>query len=537
MPVTAPWRTVPSLLRTQAELHPDEVVVADGPVRISARALREQAHEFARALMALGVGAGDRVALWAPNGWQWVIAACGIWDAGAVVVPLSTRYKAIEAGDMLARTGASTLVANARFLGTDYLRILATEFGGPADGRPVKGLTDLRNVLVLDGPGALSHSHGYDEITDLAQSVDPDDAEARASAVRGEDVFSILATSGTTGEPKGVMLSSEQILRAYWDWSDIVGLRAGDPYPIVSPFAHGFGINAGLLASLMRLAQMHPIAVFDPDHALELIENARLSILAGPPALFARLLSRDDLARHDISSLRVAVVGAAAVPTQLVRQMLDVLGFERVVNAYGLMEGSFVTATRTGDPIEVVAATAGRPAPGMEVRIVDDAGQPRSAGERGEILIRGYGVMCGYWNAPELTREAVDPDGWLHTGDIGVCDDQGNLSIVDRKKEMFIVAGFNAYPAEIENLLARHPAVAQVGVVGIPDSRSGEVGCAFVVPAPGAELTPETLVAWARASMSNYKVPRRVFVVPELPLTSNGKVDKAALRARALEAV
>ena len=537
MPETVPWRTVPSLLRSQAARYPGEVAVADGPVRISAGALREQAQEFARALMALGAGAGDRVALWAPNGWQWVIAACGIWDAGAVVVPLSTRYKAIEAGDMLSRTGASILVANARFLGSDYLRMLAAEFGGPADGRPVKGLTDLRNILVLDGPGTPPYVHGYDEIAELAQAVDPDQAEARACAVRGEDVFSILATSGTTGEPKGVMLSSAQILRAYWDWSDIVGLRAGDRYPIVSPFAHGFGINAGLLASLMRLAQMHPIAVFDPDHALELIESARLSILAGPPALFARLLSRDDLADHDISSLRVAVVGAAAVPTQLVRQMLDVLGFERVVNAYGLMEGSFVTATRTEDPIEVVAATAGRPAPGMEVLIVDGSGHPLPSGERGEILVRGYGVMCGYWNAPGLTREAVDSDGWLHTGDIGVCDERGNLSIVDRKKEMFIVAGFNAYPAEIENLLARHPAVAQVGVVGIPDSRSGEVGCAFVVPAPGAELAPETLIAWARQSMSNYKVPRRVFVVPELPLTSNGKVDKAALRARALEGV
>lgn len=537
MPETVPWRTVPSLLRAQAALHPDDVVVADGPVRLSVAALREQAHEFARALMALGVEAGDRIALWAPNGWQWVVAACGIWDAGAVVVPLSTRYKAIEAGEVLSRTGTSVLVANAHFHRSDYLQMLAAEFGGPADGRPVKGLAELRNILVLDGPGAPPSVHGYDEIARLARAVDPADAEARADSIRGEDVFSILATSGTTGEPKGVMLSSEQILQAYWDWSDIVSLRAGDRYPIVSPFAHGFGINAGLLASLMRLAQMHPIAVFNPDQALELIESAGLSLLAGPPALFARLLSRDDLSRHDISSLRVAVVGAASVPTQLVRQMLDVLGFQRVVNAYGLMEGSFVTATRAEDPVEIVASTAGRPAPGMEVRIADDAGRPLPAGERGEIFIRGYGVMCGYWQAPDLTREAVDADGWLHTGDIGLCDEQGNLSIVDRKKEMFIVAGFNAYPAEIENLLARHPAVAQVGVVGIPDSRSGEVGCAFVVPAPGTELTPEALIAWARESMSNYKVPRRVFVVPELPLTSNGKVDKAALRARALEGV
>jgi acyl-CoA synthetase (AMP-forming)/AMP-acid ligase II len=401
----------------------------------------------------------------------------------------------------------------------------------------VKGLAELRSVLLLDDAGGAPHVHGYDEVRELARATPSGEAEARAAAVRGEDVFEILATSGTTGEPKGVMLNSAQILRAYWDWSDIVGLRAGDRYPIVSPFAHGFGINAGLLACLMRLAQMHPIAVFDPDRALELIESDRVSILAGPPALFARLLSRDDLARHDISSLRVAVVGAASVPTELVRRMLDVLGLERVVNAYGLMEGSFVTATRAGDPVEIVASTAGRPAPGMEVRIADDDGHPRPAGERGEILVRGYGVMLGYWDAPELTREAVDGGGWLHTGDVGICDERGNLSIVDRKKEMFIVAGFNAYPAEIENLLARHPAVGQVCVVGIPDPRSGEAGCAFAVPAPGTELTPEALIAWARESMSNYKVPRRVYIVPELPLTSNGKIDRAALRARALEAV
>ncbi len=495
-----PWGTIPAMLRAQAAEHPEVEIIADGDHRLTLAELATQAGEVARGLVALGVQPGDRVAVWAPNTWQWVVSAYGIWDAGAVIVPISTRSKAVEAGTVLASTGARVLLVAGTFLGTSYLDLLTAEYGSSLDGLP-----DLEHVVLFDD---------WDKF--LAGGT------GELPVVAPGDLAEILSTSGTTGAPKGVMIDHAQLLRGYWDWAEVVTLGPGDRYPVVAPFSHGFGINAGLLACVLRLATIVPIAVFDPSRALELIERERLAVLAGPPTLFARLLSHPDLPAHDISSLRVAIVGAASVPTELVHRMAERFG--RVINAYGLIEGTVVSMTRAGDPPEVVANTAGSPMPGVEVKLQD-----------GEVLVRGYGVMRGYWQAPDLTAEAVDGDGWLHTGDIGVIDAAGNLSIVDRKKDLFIVGGFNAYPAEIENLLLRHPSVGQVAVVGVPDGELGEVGCAFVVPAQPFNTAPfdtGALLAWARDAMANYKVPRRVVVLDALPLNANGKVDKPALRAR-----
>jgi acyl-CoA synthetase (AMP-forming)/AMP-acid ligase II len=233
-----------------------------------------------------------------------------------------------------------------------------------------------------------------------------------------------------------------------------------------------------------------------------------------------------------VSSLRVAICGAAAVPARLITRLVERVGLERMINAYGLMEGTVVSMTRAGDPIDVIANTTGRPVPGIEVKVVDDDGKPVAAGERGEILQRGYGVMRGYWGEPARTAEVIDADGWLHTGDVGVLDEAGNLAIVDRKKDLYIVNGFNVSPAEVESLLLREGSLAQAAVVGVPDPVSGESGLAYVVPRPGMAADPEALAAWARANMSGYKVPKRIVVVDALPTNANGKVDKVALRHR-----
>jgi acyl-CoA synthetase (AMP-forming)/AMP-acid ligase II len=503
------WGTIPAMLRAQAAEHPDAEVVADGTTRLTIGELAGAAGEVARALLAAGIRPGDRVAVWAPNGWRWAVAAFGIWDVGGVIVPLSTRFKGAEAAGILATSGARLLLVAGEFLGVSYLDLLA-DFDLP----------ELERTVVLGGDG-------WDEFLTAGATVHPDESERRADAVAPGYLAEILATSGTTGTPKGVMIDHGQLLRGYWDWSEVVTLGPGDRYPIVAPFSHGFGINAGLLACVLRRATMLPIAAFDPAAALALIGRERVSVLAGPPALFDRLLGSPDLDRYDLGSLRVAIVGAASVPTGLVHRMRA--RFDRVINAYGLIEGTVVSMTRADDPAETIATTAGRPMPGVEVRI---AGEPEESGGRGEVLIRGYGVMRGYWRAPELTAAAVDPDGWLHTGDIGVLDAAGNLAIVDRKKDLFIVGGFNAYPAEIENLLLRHPSVGQVAVIGVPDDALGEVGWAHVVPAPETVVDPAKLIAWAREAMSNYKVPRRIVVVDALPVNANGKVDKNALRAQ-----
>ncbi|MEV5558884.1 AMP-binding protein [Nonomuraea wenchangensis] len=504
------WGTLPRMLRDQAERHPGDTVVAGRGGHGTLAGLREAASAVARGLIALGVEPGDRVALWGVNSAYWVEHVLGVWDAGAVVVPLSPRFKGIEAAEVVTRTGAKVLVTG----------------DGPAGARLaglLPPLPGLRHTLV---PPAT-------ELRALGERVPRREAEERALAVRPGDLCEIMSTSGTTGTPKGVMLDHSQVLRGYWDWSEIVTLDEHDRYPVIAPFSHGFGLNAGLVACVLRRATMLPIPAFSPDALMSLISRERVTVLAGPPTLFHRILDELERGSWDVSSLRVAICGAAAVPASLITRLVERVGLERMINAYGLMEGTVVSMTRAGDPIEVVAGTTGRPVPGIEVKVVDGDGKEVAPGERGEILQRGYGVMRGYWDDPVRTAEAVDADGWLHTGDIGVLDERGNLAVVDRKKELYIVNGFNVSPAEVESLLLREGSPAQVAVVGVPDASAGEAGVAFVVPRPGARVVPEELIAWARANMSDYKVPKRVVVVDALPANVNGKIDKRALRERA----
>ncbi|MER6944737.1 AMP-binding protein [Nonomuraea sp. NPDC000554] len=513
------WGTLPRMLRDQADRHPDATVVEDGGLRLTMAGLRESAAGIARGLIALGVRPGDRVALWGVNDPYWVAHALGIWDAGGVLVPLSSRYKGIEAAGLIARTGAEMLLTGEGHGGTVLAGLLPP-------------LPALRHVIVPDG----LRDGSWLAASDLrALGADVTTGEERALAVRPGDLCEIMSTSGTTGAPKGVMLDHAQVLRGYWDWAEIVTLGEDDRYPVIAPFSHGFGLNAGLIACLLRRATMLPIRAFTPDALVSLIASGRVSVLAGPPTLFSRLLDELERAEPDVSSLRVAICGAAAVPAALITRLVERVGLERVINAYGLMEGTVVSMTRAEDPVEVIAATTGRPVPGIEVKIVDDDGGEVAAGERGEILQRGYGVMRGYWDEPDKTAEVIDPAGWLHTGDIGVLDKSGNLAIVDRKKELYIVNGFNVSPAEVESLLLREGSLAQAAVVGVPDPGSGEAGWAYVVPRPGVTVDVEALHAWARANMSNYKVPKRLILVDALPTNANGKIDKIALRARVAE--
>jgi acyl-CoA synthetase (AMP-forming)/AMP-acid ligase II len=312
------------------------------------------------------------------------------------------------------------------------------------------------------------------------------------------------------------MLNHAQTLRNYAEWCDLADLREGDRYLIVNPFFHTFGYKAGCIASLIRGATIIPVAVFQIDKVLELIERERVTMLPGPPTLYHSLLLAQG--QRDLSSLRAAVTGAADIPVELVRRMRSELPFQSIMTGYGLTEAGTVTASRPGDSFEDIATTAGTPCDGIEVRIADD----------GEVLVRGYSVMQGYLDDPVATAEAIDADRWLHTGDLGRLDASGRLRIDGRKKDMFIVGGFNAYPAEIESFLLEHPAVAQAAVIGVPDERLGQVGKAFVVA--GAAVSEDDLIAWCRQRMAGFKVPRYVDFLDELPLNATGKVIKDQLR-------
>ncbi|WP_156949901.1 FadD3 family acyl-CoA ligase [Simplicispira psychrophila] len=526
----SPWalapdlpETLPALLRQAAQNQPQQPAIVDGDTTISYADLLQRSQAVARALIALGVQPGDRVALWAPNLHEWILAACGTHAAGAVLVPLNTRMKGGEAADILERSGTKVLFCIGDFLGQYY----PVQLDGQ---RPAA----LEHIVVLRGGFQPSASHpndlAWDDFLTAGAQVPPAQVEAREQALSADSTADLMFTSGTTGRPKGVMSAHGPTIRAFSTWGRVVGLQAGDRYLIVNPFFHSFGYKAGWVAAFIQGATVYPEQVFDADKVLARIANDRISFLPGPPTLFLTMLAHLRLKDFDISSLRVAVTGAATVPPVLITRMREELGISNVTTAYGLTEcGGCATICDPGDSAETVASTCGRALPGTEVRCADEAGQSVPVGQPGEVLLRGYHVMQGYFDDAAATLEAIDAEGWLHTGDVGVLDERGYLRITDRLKDMFIVGGFNCYPAEIERLLADHPDIAQVAVVGVADERMGEVGCACVVRRAGSELTSEALVAWARAHMANYKVPRHVLWFDSFPVNASNKVLKREL--------
>jgi len=515
-------RTIPAVVERAAARFGEREALVDGDRRLTFADLAAAADDAARAYVASGIEPGDRVAIWAPNMGDWVVAALGALRAAAVVATVNSRFKGGEAAHVLHTAGARLLVTVTDFLDTDYVAMLDRH------GRPAC----VEQVVVLAGPvpdGAI----GWADFIARGAAVDPAVAARRAAEIDGDAVSTIIFTSGTTGAPKGAMLRHGASVRAYDAWASVVGLDEGDRYLIINPFFHTFGFNAGILACLIKGATIVPHPVFDVPSVMRRVDEERITMLPGAPAIYQTILDHPDLDRYDLSSLRLAVTGAATVPVEMIRRMASELTFRTIVTGYGLTESTGIaTMCRHTDDPETIANTAGRPIPDVEVVVVDRDGTRLGAGQRGEVLVRGYNVMAGYIGDEAATAEAIDDEGWLHTGDIGVFDEAGNLKITDRTKDMFIVGGFNAYPAEIENILMAHPAVGQVAVVGVPDERLGEVAKAFVVPRAGATADEAELIAWSRAHMANYKVPRSVEVVDALPLNATGKVLKYVLRGR-----
>jgi acyl-CoA synthetase (AMP-forming)/AMP-acid ligase II len=501
--------------------------LVDGETRLTYAALADAARDFGTTLVASGIAPGEPVAIWAFNCAEWVIALLGTWAAGAVVVPVNTRWKGIEAAEILQRSRARVLVTVTDFLGVDYPAMLAAT--GAA-------LPDLSTTVIARGPAAPG-AETWQTFLGRATRAARAELDRRSAAVRGDDVADVLFTSGTTGRPKGVVQTHARTLRVATDWVAMTGLAAGDRYLMVNPYFHQFGLKAGILACLAAGATMLPQAVFDVDEVLARVAAERVTVLPGPPTLYHAILDHPGRARHDLSSLRVAVTGAADIPVELIRRVHDELAFSTIVTGYGLTEAGTATATAPDDDLATIATTVGRPRPGFALRIVGESGRDVPRGEPGEVLLRGPTVMSQYLDDPEATAEVLSPDGWLRTGDLGVLGEDGCLRIVGRTKDMFIVGGFKAYPAEIENVLLRHADVQQAAVIGVADARLGEVGMAFVVTRPGARSSGDAIVAWCRNEMANYKVPRIVQIVDQLPLNASGKVMKDVLRQRAASGV
>jgi acyl-CoA synthetase (AMP-forming)/AMP-acid ligase II len=467
--------------------------------------------EAASALLARGVGEGDRIAIWAPNSREWVVAAVAAMTCGAAIVPLNTRLKGREAGDILRRTHARMMFTVRDFLGIDYPALLSAE-----------DLPDLAETVLLDSDFGSFLGSGKG-----AEDAAIDAALARLTA---DHLSDILFTSGTTGVPKGVMMTYGRVIPQCGVWIGNTGLSAGERYLIVNPFFHSFGFKVGWVACLISGAVIVPMPQFDVASARDSIVRDRINFLPGPPTIFQMLLAEKEREDFDCSSLRGGTTGAATVPPVLVERIRTELGMKDIITAYGMTECVNITSCRPGDAVDLIATTCGAAIPGNEVIVAGEDGQEVPRGETGEIWVRGQGVMLGYLDDPEATAEAIDAHGWLHTGDVGTMDANGHVRITDRLKDMYISGGFNVYPAEVEKLLSNHPAVGMVAVVGIADDRMGEVGKAYVVLRPGAATTEAELAAWSRENMANYKVPRSFMLVDDVPRNASGKVLKTELR-------
>jgi acyl-CoA synthetase (AMP-forming)/AMP-acid ligase II len=503
-------RTIPGVLDRIGDEFSNHPALVTDDRELTYSELKTEVRRAAAAMIELGVNAGDRVAIWSPNTWHWVVACLATHYAGAVVVPLNTRYTATEATDILSRTSAPLLIGMGQFLGSDR----TTEL----DRAALPALRHIVRVPIETNDGT------WDEF--VARGTDLGAVDARAAAVTPDDVSDILFTSGTTGRSKGVLCAHRQSLEAPAAWAACGELTSDDRYLCINPFFHNFGYKAGILTCLQKGATLIPQLTFDPERAMRAVQDQRITVLPGPPTIYQTLLDHPRRGDYDLTSLRFAVTGAAVVPVVLIERMQNELDIDIVLTAYGLTEASgFGTMCRADDDAVTVATTCGRPIADFELRI-DAAGDA----EAGEVLLRGPNVMLGYLDDPEATAAAIDADGWLHTGDVGKLDGAGNLSITDRLKDMYICGGFNVYPAEIEQVLARLDGVADNAVIGVADERLGEVGKAFVVLRSDAQLDEATVIAYAREHLANFKAPRSVAFVAALPRNPGGKVVKPLLR-------
>jgi HIP---CoA ligase len=493
--------TLPRVLRAAAEQYGDHAAYVEGDRTVTFEDLHGLVRDVARGYVALGLQPSDRVVVWAPNSIDWVVSALAVTYAGGTLVPANSRYTGHEVAELVDRTAAALVVVADGFLGRTQI----------ADLRAASLLRSVHDVV---------------DIGDLARAVEAgqattyDEVEARADSVTPDDVADILFTSGTTGRPKGAMSAHRQTVGVARAWGELGGVTGDDRYLVLNPFFHSFGYKAGIVVGLTTGATLYPLATFDLDQTMQLIQDERITVLPGAPTIYQSLLAAPRRADFDLSSLRLAVTGAAVVPVVLIERMRQDLSIDQVVTAFGMTEAVVVTMCREGDSAEVVATTCGRAIPGMEI----------GCGEHDELLVRGEFVMLGYLDDPAATAEAIDSEGWLHTGDICRIDDHGNLSITDRLKDMYISGGFNVYPAEVEQTLLRLEGVQDVAVVGVPDERMGEVGKAFVVVSTGSTIGAEDVLAFARERLANFKVPRTVEILDALPRNLGGKVLKNVLR-------
>jgi len=553
-----PWvegQTIGSMLRESARQHPDrdglvfpaldrdgqpratdEQAASNPCYRLTFRQLDEEVDRVARGLLALGIEAGDKVAVWATNWPEWVLLQFATARIGSVLVTVNPAYRSSELSYVLKQSDTTALFLIDRFRRSDYFALLAEAVPGLATSKSGDSHSAdyprLKHVVSMTTAQA-DGIETWEAFLERGKAVDPAMLAARESELDPGESINIQYTSGTTGFPKGATLTHRNILLNAYYIGDCQQISADDRICVPVPFYHCFGCVLGVLcAAVYGAALIVPAEHFDAQATLDAIESERATSIYGVPTMFIALLEHPTFAGRDLSSLRTGIMAGSPCPIEIMRRVVDDLGARDVTIAYGLTEASpVITQTRTDDPLELRVQTVGRPIPGIDVRIVDPAtGKVLGDEEQGELCVRGHVVMQGYYNMPEQTAATIDPAGWLHSGDLAVRMPNGYYRITGRIKEMICRGGENIYPREIEEFLYTHPAVEDVAVVGIPDEKYVEEVAAWIKLKEGASATEDEIRQFCIDKLAHYKVPRHVRFVEEFPQTVTGKIQKFRIR-------
>jgi len=541
-----PWvweETVGNVLDRAAERYPDQdaLVFPGLELRWSWRELNERVNRVASWLIALGVEAGQHVGIWSMNVPEWMVTQFAVGRIGAVLVNVNPAYRLHELEDALRMADVATLLVGSSFKGSDFVAMVESlcpevEAANSRDWASARFPRLKRLIALGERPGP-----GWWTWTDIEQGPHARESvfEQRVQDVRAADVHNIQFTSGTTGLPKGAMLTHRNVLMNAFYTGERLRYSASDRVCVPVPFYHCFGCVLGTMAcAVYGAAVVVPAPSFDAGATLAALDTERCTAVYGVPTMYVAQLEYPEFARFDLTSLRTGIMSGAPCPLPLMEEVVSRMGVREICIGYGQTEASpIITLTSVDDAIEVRVGTVGHPIPGLAVKLVDPAtGREASTGEAGELWVMGHCVMAGYYNNPDATARAVDVDGWLHTGDMARCRNDGNYRIVGRSRELIIRGGENIYPAEVEEFLHHHPAVAEVAVAGLPDARYGEVVAAWVVAKSGAVLTSDELKQYCQGQIAHFKVPRYVMIVEGLPRTVTGKIRKHVLRDQAVTA-
>lgn len=534
--------TIGRLLDSMAERFPDNdaLVYPDLGIRYSYSQLNRICRDTAKGLMGLGIGKGDHVSIWAYNVQEWVILQFATAKIGAVLVTVNTAYKSAELEYILKQSDSTTLFMASSFKDTDYVATVnevIPELATGTRGKPLTPKLPFLKNLVFIGEGTPAGMFNFKELSNLAEKVSDEELEALESTVDCHDTINMQYTSGTTGFPKGVMLTSHNLVNNGFQIGECMKFTENDRLCIPVPFFHCFGSVLAVMASVTHGTAMVPIETFDPLKVLQTIEKERCTAVHGVPTMFIAELEHPEFSKFDLSTLRTGIMAGSVCPIEVMKRAVKDMNLREITSVYGQTESSpGITQTRTEDSIELRVSTVGRALPGAEVKIIDiETGETLPPGKQGELCARGYMVMKGYYKMPEETAKVIDSDGWLHTGDLAIMDENGYCKITGRIKQMIIRGGENIYPKEIEEFLYTHPKISDIQVYGVPDRKYGEQVMAAVILKKGVEMTEDEVRDFCRGRIANYKIPKYVKFVEAYPMTASGKIQKFKLREMAIK--